>query len=452
MLPASILGFFPSAFRRRPIRNRLKALRMASVAPSRWQTAVGVSLVLLLAVGGLTDARDAQEPMDLASWMSQNPDVEAQLKARQQSYIKQPISTGPLIRRTYDIQKVLRRIAHTEPATPNGAQMILGSFVKHIFQATNGLQERSSSDNKSPETSTPAASESSTKSATPSQMSYSISGNTLTVDAPAALHEQLARMLDAWAESGMSQIAVSSRFVRSRHDLVSELGLSYQSFEALSPELPNRMFAPGRDNGPVVRAESRVDVYQPVVVTTLDSERMARLIEIEQRDSHMNMLNAPTVTLFNGQDCMIADCAQRPFVVGVTQSTPPGANQPKIVVIDEGSRIKLRCTQLGDLNKLHLQGNFEFSAVGDVSTATMKLNGGPVTIQIPRVSRNTLEVASDIENGHTLLVGFLPTDSKSEYLYFLLTPKIIREPNYVNSLMPKILRESASTQNSQTQY
>jgi D-Tyr-tRNAtyr deacylase len=55
------------------------------------------------------------------------------------------------------------------------------------------------------------------------------------------------------------------------------------------------------------------------------------------------------------------------------------------------------------------------------------MNDGPVTIQVPHVNRITVEVASEIEPGHTLLVGSLPTDDKRESLYLLLTPKLIRE-------------------------
>jgi beta-lactamase regulating signal transducer with metallopeptidase domain len=424
MLPASILGFFPSAFRRRPIRTRLKALRTAAAVPNRWQTAVAASLILLFAVGGLTDARDSEESMDIPTWMAQHPDVDAQLKARQQSYIKQPTFDGPRFTRTYGIKKILDRISQTEP-NRNDAQAHMEGVLKLMFRATNDLNARSGALGKTPAASpTPPNTAPTSTGAGPSQMSYAIRDNTLTVDAPEPLHERLTRILEAWADAGLSQFTVQTRFIRFQRDIIADLGVSFESIEAFSPDLPSRMFVSSHDTTPVVRGESRVDVYQPVVVAALDETQLTKLVDFAQSDRRTNILSAPTVTFFNGQDCTIADCTQRPFVVGVTQSNPPGANQPKIVVIDEGTKINLRCSQTRDRKKVHVQGNFEFSAVAEVSTATMRLNGDPVTVQIPHVNRNTLEVVHDIAPEHTLLVGFLPTDNKPDCLYLLLTPKI----------------------------
>jgi hypothetical protein len=51
----------------------------------------------------------------------------------------------------------------------------------------------------------------------------------------------------------------------------------------------------------------------------------------------------------------------------------------------------------------------------------MRLQSKPVTIQLPRVNHNTLEVASEVEDGQTLIVGCMPTDQQPKHVYFLLT-------------------------------
>ena len=56
-IPATILTFISSVFRRRSIGNRLKALRCAGVSRSRWQSVAVAGLVVLLVCCGLTDAK-----------------------------------------------------------------------------------------------------------------------------------------------------------------------------------------------------------------------------------------------------------------------------------------------------------------------------------------------------------------------------------------------------------
>ncbi|HEX3598494.1 MAG TPA: hypothetical protein VHU84_00045, partial [Lacipirellulaceae bacterium] len=60
------------------------------------------------------------------------------------------------------------------------------------------------------------------------------------------------------------------------------------------------------------------------------------LIEAAQGDTRTNILNAPKVTLFNGQQAFVADATQRPFVVGVIPVVGEfaAAQQPVIVVLN----------------------------------------------------------------------------------------------------------------------
>jgi type II secretory pathway component GspD/PulD (secretin) len=150
------------------------------------------------------------------------------------------------------------------------------------------------------------------------------------------------------------------------------------------------------------------------------------LIEIAQGNSRANVLNAPKVTIFNGQAAMIADCVQRPFVVGVFQRVS-GANEPKIVVLEEGTRINVRASQGSDRSKLHLEASLDMRSVGEVSTATTSFRGQPVSIQVPSVNRRSIDVAADIKNGQTLLVGCIPTDKQQQFFYYLLSAERVAD-------------------------
>jgi type II secretory pathway component GspD/PulD (secretin) len=239
-----------------------------------------------------------------------------------------------------------------------------------------------------------------------------------------ALHESLRRALGAWNENGLTQITVETRFLNSNRDLVSELGVSWQFLEAFSAERENDFPSPGHDGGPVVHAESRVDEYLPLVVSTLNAEQTAKLLVIAQGDPRSNVLNAPKVTIFNGMDATISACSQRPFVVGVFQRTA-GATEPKIVVLEEGTKIKVRAVQ--GKNKVRLQASLEMKSLGDVSTASTSYRGAQVSIQVPSVKRRCIDVGADLEDGQTLLVGSIPTGKQQQYLYYLLSARKVME-------------------------
>src|SRR6185295_11337026 len=137
-----------------------------------------------------------------------------------------------------------------------------------------------------------------------------------------------------------------------------------------------------------------------------------------------NVLNAPKVMIFNGMDATISDCSERPFVVGVFQRTA-GATEPKIVVLEEGTKIKIRAVQ--GKNKVCLQASLEMKSLGDVTTASTSYRGAQVSIQVPSVNRRCIDVGADLEDGQTLLVGSIPTGKQQQYLYYLLSARKIAE-------------------------
>jgi bla regulator protein blaR1 len=109
MLPASILSFFPSLFRQRAVRARLKALRSANLKQRPWHVAIVAALLLLLIVSGFTVAREKIEtPVDLPTWMASHSDV---VLAAKQSFAVQEIYDGPRETREYDIAKLIDRLS-----------------------------------------------------------------------------------------------------------------------------------------------------------------------------------------------------------------------------------------------------------------------------------------------------------------------------------------------------
>ena len=423
VLPASILSFSPSLFRRQAIHLRLKSLRRAGIKYGKWQTASVAAVLAALAVSGFTIANQPEEkPVDLPTWMASNSDA---VLAPKRSYEVLENFSGPRETREYEIATCLDRIAEEAVSKDEARQLLEATLKLLFFRIPNGKDEvvRSHPVKLSDADRNERADEGEADLAS---SRYTISGTTLRVTAPAVLHDKLRRTLDAWSESGLAQIAVETRFLNANRDLVSELGISWQFLEAFPSERESTFPTAGRDGAPVVRAEARVDEYLPLVVSTLSKEQAARLLDLAQGDRRTNVLQAPKVTIFNGQEAMIADCTQRPFVVGVFQRVA-GANEPKVVVLEEGTKINVRAVQSQDRKKVHLEASLDMLALGDVTTASTSYRGAQVSIQVPSVNRRSIDVAADIEDGQTLLVGCIPTGKQQQYSYYLLSASGISE-------------------------
>jgi Flp pilus assembly secretin CpaC len=254
-----------------------------------------------------------------------------------------------------------------------------------------------------------------------------LAGNTLTVRAPLKVHAELARNVAAWEQSGLSQIVVWTRLISDDRDIASTIGVSWRYLEASTddrePELPSRTNA----EMPVVRANASVNDDLPVAVAVLNERQVTALVRAAQSNKRMNPFGSPKVTLFNGQRFSFLNGTQRPFVIGI-EGASAGERRPKTAMIDEGVKTTWRATASRDLQKVQLEGGVELCHVDAVRTASTALRGETTTIQIPRLTRRRIDVASELQDGQTLLIGCIPADEQTKFLYLLVTPRCIVMP------------------------
>ena len=430
MLPASILNFFPTLFRRRAVRVRLKALRRATANHGRFQAAAVAALLAALIITGFTVAREeVEKPMDLPTWMASHPDA---VLASQRSYEVRPIYAGPWETREYEVTRALQAIRDEAESCANGGKRdpmldsgwLLEITLKQMFSHVHRDDPPGGSVNSEVAPSgDKTAADHKAKSLSPT---FKVTGKTLSATAPATMHDFVRRMLDVWGESGMAQISIETRFLHSNRDLVSDLGVSWQFMEAFSPERETTFPIERSGTAAVVRAQATVDEYLPLVVATLNEQQRSRLVQIAHQERNSNLLIAPKITIFNGTEAMLADCSQRPFVVGMLERRS-GATEPKIVVIEEGTKMKIRAVVGQDRKKIHIAAGIDMKSIGDVTTASTSYRGTPVTIQVPSVNRRSVDVAGDIEDGKTLLVGFIPTEKQKRYLYLLISAQTVAD-------------------------
>ena len=98
------------------------------------------------------------------------------------------------------------------------------------------------------------------------------------------------------------------------------------------------------------------------------------LINASQGDTRANVLQAPKVTLFNGQQAIVVDTAFTPFVISVIPVVGEfaAAQQPVIVVLSEGTMMTVQAVVSDDRRYVRLTLVPFFSQIGNVDTFTFE--------------------------------------------------------------------------------
>ncbi len=157
------------------------------------------------------------------------------------------------------------------------------------------------------------------------------------------------------------------------------------------------------------------------------------LIEAAQGDQRTNVLQAPKVTLFNGQQASVNDSSQRPFVTSVVPVVGDfaAAQAPIIVVLSEGTSLNVQAVVSNDRRFVRLTLVPFFSKIGDVEEFTFEgrrtsRSGTAVvdptddeetvnndaeeivegtTVQLPQFSFTSVSTTVSVPDGGTILLG-----------------------------------------------
>ncbi|MBM4020773.1 MAG: type II and III secretion system protein [Planctomycetes bacterium] len=116
------------------------------------------------------------------------------------------------------------------------------------------------------------------------------------------------------------------------------------------------------------------------------------LIQAAQGNTRSNVMQAPKVTLFNGQQAFVSDTRQRPFVTAVTPVVGDfaAAQQPVITVLNEGTAVNVQAVVSNDRRFVRLTLVPFFSQIGKVEV--FQFEG----------SRSTKSKSSDEKSGADL--------------------------------------------------
>jgi general secretion pathway protein D len=132
------------------------------------------------------------------------------------------------------------------------------------------------------------------------------------------------------------------------------------------------------------------------------------VLEAAQGDDRTNVLQAPKVTLFNGQTAFVSDTSQRPFVISVIPVVGDfaAAQQPVIVVLNEGTSLSVQAVISPDRRFVRLTMVPFFSRIGDVDTFTFTgrrvSNSGTTTKDPTDDTKTVRENEEEIIEGTTV--------------------------------------------------
>ena len=157
------------------------------------------------------------------------------------------------------------------------------------------------------------------------------------------------------------------------------------------------------------------------------------LLTALQGDTRTNVLQAPKVTLFNGQQAFVRDSTDRPFV---TQIIPvvgdfAAAHQPVVTVLSEGTSLSVQAVVSGDRRFVRLTLVPFFTKIGNVETFTFngkttsntgttvqdptdptkKITNGSstttegTTVQLPSLAVTTVSTTVSVPDGGTIVLG-----------------------------------------------
>jgi len=157
------------------------------------------------------------------------------------------------------------------------------------------------------------------------------------------------------------------------------------------------------------------------------------LLQAAQGDDRTNVLQAPKVTLFNGQMGLVMDNSQRPFVTSVIPVVGDfaAAHQPVVVVLNEGTSLSVQAVVSPDRRFVRLSLVPFFSTIGDVDTFTftgrVTSDSGTTiadptnesnnvtnnqqrtvegtTVQLPTFNFTTVSTTVSVPDGGTVLLG-----------------------------------------------
>ena len=296
----------------------------------------------------------------------------------------------------------------------------------------------------------------------PSTMSPYEQNLSLVISTTSEVHDQIAELLESLRKLQNLQITIEVRFITLADTFAEQIGVDFDvQFDDNTTNIPDEDagqsvtvgftgsgFTPDLDIALTNNVSGLQPTFGGVAASNPSTLGFAILSDIEaffflqaiQSDSRTNVMQAPKVTLFDGQIASISDVTQRPFVTSITPVVGDFAvaQQPVIVVLNEGTQLNVQGLVSDDKRFVRLTLVPFFSQIGDVDTFTYEgrrtsnrssrteqdTNGDGVvdedddndtesendivegtTVQLPTFAFTSVSTTVSVPDGGTILLG-----------------------------------------------
>ena len=298
----------------------------------------------------------------------------------------------------------------------------------------------------------------------PSTMAPYPQNLSLVISTTSDVHDQITDLLESLRRLQNLQITIEVRFITLADSFAEQIGVDFQaSFDDNVSGLPSDDEGPsvaigwnGVDGLPTADLDIRLDngsfglapPFGSGGLGTPSTIGFAILSDIEaffflqaaQSDNRSNVMQAPKVTLFDGQFATISDQTQKPFVISISPVVGDFAvaQQPVIVVLNEGTQLNVQGIVSDDKRFVRLTLVPFFSQIGAVDTFTFEgrrstrtssrdeedTNGDGVvneddavdedntqdivegtTVQLPTFAFTSVSTTVSVPDGGTILLG-----------------------------------------------
>ena len=276
------------------------------------------------------------------------------------------------------------------------------------------------------------------------------------------VHEQIADLLEQLRRLQDLQVTIEVRFITLRDDFFERIGVDFDfdvddNVTALPPDDAGPSVSiglqPGVGGNAVPTADFDFSFTQNSFGLTapafggygtgagaanfgfaiLSDIEAFFLVQAATGSNRSNVLAAPKVTLFNGQQASVSDVSQRPFVTSLIPVVGDfaAAHQPVIVVLSEGTSLGVQAvvssdrrfvrltlvpffSQIGEVEEFTFDGSTTTNTGSNVVDATGKPTGSKdntvtttqgTTVQLPTFSFTTVSTTVSVPDGGTVLLG-----------------------------------------------
>ncbi len=299
----------------------------------------------------------------------------------------------------------------------------------------------------------------------PSTMAPYPQNLSLVISTTSDVHDQISDLLESLRALQNLQITIEVRFITLSDSFFEQIGVDFNvqfddnvtNFPTGEDEGPAVTVGLGGDGLPTADLDIRFDNgsfgtlppfggFDAGAASTIGFAMLSDIetfffLQAAQGDNRNNIMQAPKVTLFDGQFANIQDVTQRPFVTSITPVVGDFAvaQQPVIVVLNEGTQLNVQGIVSDDKRFVRLTLVPFFSQIGDVDTFTYEgrrttsrssrnetgdTNGDGVvddddavnteedsditegtTVQLPTFSFTTVSTTVSVPDGGTILLG-----------------------------------------------